>query len=279
MLFLTASFFWCFLLFQYYLGWKWDYIWVLMLDFSYQEETEASCFYTTFWMDSCVLLWHCVAPFIHQNVVSLCCGSSVLKALPTCLYVGWSGWVDRPKMSIWVVLSLPWQFISFCGTWQYILTGQGHLGLGALSPPPPIQTSPHVAPCQSIICNRRYSIFYMSSSIKPVECCIQKPIFGFRSLYRWTRHESFCWILSVHLGFLPHLIQCKDVGLLNGTPQFFLHGSFCMKIKAPSIHNSSVKSKKVCSCKKLVFHCPLTQRNLSFAIIVICSTFVNTIFS
>lgn len=38
------------------------------------------------------------------------------------------------------------------------------------------------------------------------------------------------------------------------------------------------KKRKKSSSKKLVFHYPLTQRNLSFAIIVICSTFVNTMF-
>lgn len=85
-------------------------------------------------------------------------------------------------------------------------------------------------------------------------------------------------------GSFTNLIRCKDVGLLNGTPRifFFLHGSFCMKKeKKRSLFYTQIrckKEKKKSSSKKLVFHYPLTQRNLSFAIIVICSTFVNTMF-
>ena len=62
----------------------------------------------------------------------VCCGSSVLKALPTCLYV------ETTRLSTELCChSLPRQFLLFCGTRQYLLTGQGYLGLRALTPTPP----------------------------------------------------------------------------------------------------------------------------------------------
>lgn len=57
-----------------------------------------------------VLPWHGVPPLctlkrpLFQSFV--CCGSSVLKALPTCLYVGQSRRLGSPRMSLRVVLSL-----------------------------------------------------------------------------------------------------------------------------------------------------------------------------
>lgn len=113
----------------------------------------------------------------------------------------------------------------------------------------------HMALGQSITCNR-WVIFYTTSSIECV-CHFQKPIFGFRHLYCWTTcafsHGRVCLLffpavlhLMPHPGSFTNLIKCKDVGLLNGTPRFFLHGSFCMKKKeACSIHKSDVKRKKV----------------------------------
>lgn len=52
------------------------------------------------------------------------------------------------------------------------------------------------------------------------------------------------------------------------------------KKKTRSLFYTQIRCKKAkkSSSKKLVFHYPLTQRNLSFAILVICSTFVNTMF-
>lgn len=51
-----------------------------------------------------------------------------------------------------------------------------------------------------------------------------------------------CCSSSDALVRLQILLKCKDVGLLNGTPGFFLHGSFCMK---------NLKKKKK---KKLVLY-------------------------
>lgn len=58
-----------------------------------------------------------------------------------------------------------------------------------------------------------------------------------------------CCSSSDALVRLQILLKCKDVGLLNGTPGFFLHGSFCMKNlkkkkeeEACSIHKSDVKN-------------------------------------
>lgn len=69
------------------------------------------------------------------------CGSSVLKALPTCLYVGRSRWPGPPRMLLGVVLSLAAIAVSilFCGTWQYLLTGQRYPGLRALTPHPSLK--------------------------------------------------------------------------------------------------------------------------------------------
>lgn len=100
--------------------------------------------------------------------------------------------------------------------------------------------------------------------------------------------ECVCCIFRLFFirrpGSSTNLIQCKDVGLLNGTPRFFfymvvfLYEELKKRQEACSVHRSDVKKKKKSSSEKLVFHHPLTQRNLSFAIIVICSTFVNTMF-
>lgn len=167
------------------------------------------------------------------------CGSSVLKALPTCLYVGRSRGYSPPQMFLGVVLSLAAiaVSISFYGTWQYLLTGQSltwHL----------VNQSP-VTDELSFIQEVQSNVYVIS----------KKPIFGFRHLYCWTTwafsHSGGAFFPAVlhqmpHPGSFTNLIKCKDVGLLNGTPRFFLHGRFCMKKKeACSIHKSDVERKNV----------------------------------
>lgn len=151
-----------------------------------------------------------------------------------------------------------------------------------------------MAPNQSITCNRRV-IFYMRSSIECV-CCFQKPIFGFRRPYCWTMcafsHSGVCFAVFIlflllssdALVLLQILEDAKMLAFWMGLPEFFF---FYMVVfvwrrkKKRSLFYTQIrckKEKKKSSSKKLVFHYPLTQRNLSFAIIVICSTFVNTMF-
>lgn len=61
------------------------------------------CFYSTFF-SGIVLPALYIKRLLFQSFV--CCGSSVLKALPTCLYVGQLRRLGSPRMSLGVVLSL-----------------------------------------------------------------------------------------------------------------------------------------------------------------------------
>lgn len=167
--------------------------------------------------------------YIQTSFFFVCCGSSVLKALPTCLYAGRSRGYSPPQ------LQFLYQSVGLDSTSSQVG------GLRALTPPPPLLRKirkPHMAPGQSTTCNR-WVIFYTRRSIECV-CHFQKPIFGFRHLYCWTMcafsRSRVCLLFfsavrhqMPHPGSFTNLIKCKDVGLLNGTPRFFLHGSFCMK--------------------------------------------------
>lgn len=191
--------------------------------------------------------------------------------------------------------SLPWQFsMCFNGTWQNLLTGQGYPGLRALRPTSPqkekikgrtshgtqsINQSPatdEISFIQKVWSN--VCVVSKNQYFVP-DVCTAEPCVHFLTA------ECVCCVFLLFFfrcpGSFTNLIKCKDVGLLNGTPRFFLHGSFFVWRKKRSLFCTQIwckKEKKKSSSKKLVFHYPLTQRNLSFAIIVICSTFVNTMF-
>lgn len=191
-------------------------------------------------------------------------------------------WLNSPWMSFWVV-SLRHKFF------ETRLPG-GHPGLRALTHTPPtigkknlkmapIQSSSHLQQMSYLLYKKfgrmcvlfsRTNIWFQASVLLNLVCIL-------------LTAECVCCIFLLSFircpGSFPNLLQCKDVGLLNGTPRFFLHGSFCMKKKkeACSVHKSDVKKNK-----KIIwetsFSSPSYPKNLSFAIIVICSTFVNTMF-
>lgn len=101
-------------------------------------------------------------------------------------------------------------------------------------------------------------------------------------------HSGACLLFFLlhrmrHPGSSTNPIKCKDVGLLNGTPRFiwfFLkHGGFFVwRKKNYTQFWCWKKGKKMFIWETSFSLYPLTQRSLSFAITVICSTFVKIMF-
>lgn len=231
-LFLNCLILWCFPYFIYYYL---DASGSPDAQFSYHEARDAWCVST---VHSSLTL--CCPLCTLKRLLSqsfLCCGSSVLKALPTCLYVERSRRLDSPRMSC--CHSLPWQFLYRSVGLDSISSQVRGTKDSGRWPPPLLKTKEkkhkrgrkktHMAPSQSITCNRRV-IFYMRSSVECVCNVSKKPIFGFRRLYCWTTsafpHSGvcllyFCCSSSDALVLLQIFYDAKMLAFWMGLPEFF----------------------------------------------------------
>lgn len=147
--------------------------------------------------------------------------------------------MTRPSADVpWChLLLLQFQYYS---VGRCLFTGQGYPALRALTPPPPLvqqqqnKKKTYMTPSHL----QKTVIFY--TRILNVYASFPKANIWFQASVL-QNHMCFptarcvcCSFLAVpyqmpHPGSLTNIIKFKDVGLLNGTPRFFLHGSFCMK--------------------------------------------------
>lgn len=192
--------------------------------FSYQKGREAWCVSTVHSSLALCCPLCTLKRLLFQS--SVCCGSSVLKALPTCLYAGrsrrlgspWSCAVNCCHGSFYVVL------------WDLTLSPHrsGVPRTQGADPHPSLK--PHMAPGQSVnhlqtdelsfIWGVRSNVCVVSKNQHLVsDVCTAEPRVHFP-----TAECVCCSFLLFFIrcpGSFTNLIRCKDVGLLNGTPRFF----------------------------------------------------------
>lgn len=292
--FLNCLILWCFPYFIYYYL---DASGSPDAQFSYHEGREARCVST---VHSSLAL--CCPLCTLKRLLSqsfLCCGSSVLKALPTCLYVGRSRRLDSPRMSCCHLL--PWQFLCrFVGLDSISSQVRGTKDSGRW-PPPLLKTKKKNTKKEGKNSHGTQSI---NQSLATDELSFIREV---RSNVCVTFPKNQYLVSDVctaepRVHFPTAECVCCISAVLHQTPWFFYKSSMMQRCwpfewdsriffymvvfvwrrkKKRSLFCKQIwcKKKKKSSSKKLVFHSlPSYPKNLSFAIIVICSTFVNTMF-
>lgn len=161
------------------------------------------------------------------------CGSSVLKALPTCLYVGT---VETTRLSIVVP---PSGAVDTLPVWGSTVSPYRSGEPRTQGADPSLektnkkkQTSHGTSVSKSPATDKFSFIQEVWSNV----CRFQKPVFGFRRLFCWTTCAFFSQrsVLAVFFGcsssgalvLLQVFYNAKMLAFWMGLPDFFLHGSF-----------------------------------------------------
>lgn len=254
--FKTASFCWCFpyfiIIIIIILGWKQDCKRVLKLSFLIKGERSLMCFFGTFF--SGIEL-----PTLYIKMFSFSVFDSLwelrFKSL-TNMFVCWDSWDDSALhrcRSKWCCRH------DTCVRLDRLCSQvRGTQDSGRWPAPLLKNEKKKKSHGTSVSKSPATDKFSFIQDVWLNVCRFQKPMFGFRRLYCWTTCAFFsqrsvfavflCCSSSDALVLLQILYNAKMLAFWMGLPDFFLHGSFCMKNKkqdACSVHRSDVKKKKV----------------------------------